>query len=188
MRQFLNNPFYVFLIKAFGLYFLWYILYELWLHPSGILDHAVISNLIFCAEEILKFIGYHLIQVPEGPDTVRVLGIDGTHGVWIGDPCNGISVFALFSGFILIFPGPSIAKIWFAPLGVLLIHLVNILRVVGLCVVMKYFPESLEFNHTYTFTVIVYCFVFFLWLIWVNKYSGITFNSGSAVKEANQAT
>jgi hypothetical protein len=32
-------------------------------------------------------------------------------------------------------------------------------------------PEYLDFNHHYTFTVIVYAFIFLLWMIWVNKFS-----------------
>lgn len=28
--------------------------------------------------------------------TIRTIGIDGTNGLWIGDPCNGLSLFALF--------------------------------------------------------------------------------------------
>jgi hypothetical protein len=31
----------------------------------------------------------------------------------------------------------------------------------------------LSFNHDYTFTLIVYSFVFLLWWIWVNKFSGV---------------
>jgi exosortase family protein XrtF len=102
---------------------------------------------------------------------MRTLGIDGTHGLWIGDPCNGITLFALFTGFVIAYPGPVKRKIWFIPLGLFAIHIVNILRIVALAFITLYAPSYLEFNHTYTFTIIVYSFVFFLWMLWANKFS-----------------
>jgi len=58
-------------------------------------------------------------------------------------------------------------------MGIVLIFALNVLRVVGLAIVQKNVSEKwLEFNHTYTFTIIVYAFIFGLWLIWVNKIAG----------------
>ena len=31
--------------------------------------------------------------------------------------------------------------------------------------------EVLDFNHTYTFTILVYSYVFFLWFLWATKLS-----------------
>jgi len=43
--------------------------------------------------------------------------------------------------------------------------------VVALALTANYFPEYLNFNHTYTFTFMVYAFIFLLWMIWVNRFS-----------------
>ena len=99
------------------------------------------------------------------------MGIDGTHGVLIGAPCNGLNLFALFAGFIIIFPGKIIQKLIFIPIGILIIHVINIFRLVALALVVLYKPESLEFNHKYTFTIVVYAFIFVMWIIWVNKFA-----------------
>jgi exosortase family protein XrtF len=143
----------------------------LWLHPNGFIDSLVIDNLINSGEFIVNALDYTLIPEIDPTGEMRTLGIDGTHGLWIGDPCNGITLFALFTGFVIAYPGPVKRKIWFIPLGLFAIHIVNILRIVALAFITLYAPSYLEFNHTYTFTIIVYSFVFFLWMLWANKFS-----------------
>ena len=154
-----------FILKGVGLYLLWYLLYDNWLLKDGWADHFLIDHLVKTTSFILKNLGYTIFEYADA------VGVDGTHGVLIGTPCNGLSLFALFAGFIIIFPGKWTYKLVFIPLGIVLIHVINIFRLVGLALVVVYHPTSLEFNHKYTFTVIVYVFIFILWIIWVNKFS-----------------
>lgn len=169
LKKISGNPVALFFAKAFGLFILWYFIYELWLHPLGTVDAIVIDNIIFFSSKILNLLGYDLITGAN--PNVRTIGIDGTHGLWVGDPCNGMALFALFTGFIIAYPGPVIKKLWYIPLGLILIHLLNILRVTALTLIDFHSPQHLEFNHTYTFTILVYSFVFALWIIWANKLS-----------------
>ncbi|MES1181555.1 MAG: exosortase family protein XrtF [Flavobacterium sp.] len=172
MLHFLKkNPVFFFLLKALSLYVAWYLIYELWLHPLGYIDGIVIDNLIKSGEFIISGLGYTLIPEPDPKWAIRTLGIDGTHGIWIGDPCNGITLFALFAGFVLAYPGPLKRKLWFIPLGLVPIHIINILRIVALVFITLFAPNYLEFKHTYTFNIIVYSYVFLLWMIWANKLS-----------------
>ncbi|MEZ4720822.1 MAG: archaeosortase/exosortase family protein [Flavobacteriales bacterium] len=165
---------YRFLLKAVFLYVIWYLLYQQWLHPKSSIDLWVIRNIEQLSSWILQSIGFSLISESEIA-SIRTIGIDGTHGIWIGDPCNGLTLFALFTGFILAFPGPWKKRLWFIPLGIFTIHALNVLRVVALALIVHYFPdpEVLDFNHTYTFTMLVYAYVLFLWYVWANKLSGI---------------
>ncbi|MES2837181.1 MAG: exosortase family protein XrtF [Bacteroidota bacterium] len=165
-----KNPTIAFFIKAIVFYISWFLVYELWLHPKGIFDAAVINNLVDSSSTLLKWFGFNLMPEPDS-DNIRTIGIDGTHGVWIGDPCNGLTLFALFVGFIISFPGPIKHKLWYIPAGIILIHFLNILRIVALSIISFKAPELLSFNHTYTFTIIVYGIVFVLWMVWVNKFS-----------------
>ncbi|UTW62736.1 archaeosortase/exosortase family protein [bacterium SCSIO 12741] len=174
MKLSTSNPLIRFLVFSVLLYVLWYVLYELWIHPQGAVDAFAINQIVEHARFILEAIGYRL-----NPDDVyagefvNTIGILGTAGVWIGDPCNGITLFALFTGFILAFPGPIRRKLWFIPMGILSIHLLNVIRVVALVIVSNYWPETLDFNHTYTFTILVYSYVFLLWYLWATKYSQV---------------
>lgn len=183
MLNFKNlSPIHWFLIKAFSLYIFWYLFYELWLHPKGDFDLLVIDNIISISEYLLDLFGF--IVIPDVYDaSFRTLGVDGTHGIWIGDSCNGITIFALFTGFIIAFPGKWIRKLIYIPIGILFIHILNILRVMALSLILKYAPETLSFNHSYTFTTIIYAFIFLLWYLWATKYNGeLTFNTKNEVE------
>jgi exosortase family protein XrtF len=120
---------------------------------------------------LLALLGYEVIPQGLYGEGIRTAGIDGSHGVWVGDSCNGLTLFALFAGFVFAFPGPVIKKLWFIPAGLVAIHLLNVLRVTALALIQYYAPQYLEFNHTYTFTIIVYGFVFALWYLWATKLS-----------------
>ena len=74
----------------------------------------------------------------------------------IGAPCDGVVLYALFIFFILAFPGSVKHKLWFIPLGALSVFYLNVLRIVGLAIIMDINEEWLAFNHDYTFTIIVY--------------------------------
>lgn len=155
----------LFILKGLALYLIWFLIYDNWLLKDGMVDHFLIQHLVDSTQFFLNFLGYDTFQYADS------VGVDGTHGVLIGAPCNGMDLFALFAGFIMIFPGKVKHKLFFIPLGLLIIHILNIIRLVGLAMIVVYFPKSLEFNHKYTFTFIVYAVVFLMWVIWIKKYS-----------------
>lgn len=164
------DPVLRFLVTGAVLYTAWYLLYEFVLHPHGALDRAVIDNLVWLAGGMLQVTGYELLPDP-GFDSNRYLGIQGGSHLWIGDPCNGVSLFAVFLIFLLAYPGPWRHKLWFGALGLLSIHLINAIRVAVLCVVASIDYDLFNFNHDYTFYVVVYGWVFLLWAIWVKRYA-----------------
>ena len=161
-----SNRFIVLFIgKAIALYLLWYFIYEQWMEKVGRLDNFIIDSLIVTTNKILLLMGYATFVYE------HTFGIDGSNGVFIGTPCNGVELMALFSGFVLIFKGSWKNKIWYIPSGILIIHGLNILRVLALAIIAKLAPEMLDFNHKYTFTLILYLFVFLGWVLWVKKFA-----------------
>lgn len=169
-----KNPIVRFLISIFILYILWYCVYDLWLHPIGKIDLVVIDFTIVVSKWLLELMNYTVFTGVE-----RVIGVDGTGGLWIGDNCNGIALFGLFAGFVMAYKGKIIYKIVYIIMGVVSIELLNILRVVGLAILDTHSRAWTEFNHTYTFNIIIYAYIFMLWMIWANKISGI---NGSSAK------
>ena len=163
----LYKPLIRFFVYAFLIYIGWYFLYGLWLEPNGKLDSLTIDNTIFFSERILNLLGYD-VHIDQRNIYIPMFG-----GAWVGNACNGIPLFVLFTGFVLAFPGPVSKKLLFIPMGILSIHILNIFRVVGLILIQGYAPGELDFNHTYTFTIIVYGYIFVLWMVWVNYFSKI---------------
>ena len=81
--------------------------------------------------------------------------------MFIAPYCDGMVLYALFSGFVIAFPTSSRHKLWFVPVGVALIYGINVLRLVAMSI-----------NHHYTFAFIVYGFIGLLWLWWVTRLAG----------------
>jgi len=165
-----QNQYSRFLILGGIAYLVWVIIYEFFIIPKTLVDEKVISSILFFSEKILNLFN-HVTYVSTDDINIQMIGIDGAHPVWIGRPCNGISVMAIFSIFIAAFPGKFINKFWFIPIGVAFIHFINILRVCALAAIAFYFPDYLNFNHNYTFTLLVYSVVFLMWILWVKKFT-----------------
>lgn len=159
------SPLIKFLVKALLVYISWYLLYDLWLHPHGVIDAFVTENAMKLSGWILNALGF--VVYIKG----HHIGIEPVRGVSIGDPCNGINLFALFAGFIICYNGAIRKKLLYIPMGIFIIHLLNVIRIITLILILKYAPSSLAFNHTYTFTTVVYLCIFILWMVWVNYFS-----------------
>jgi len=159
-----------FLVLASVLYLLLYLIYQFIVKKYTWYDQKFIGQIIEGADYVLHQLGYQTYKVLQDRD-MQVIGIDGSNGVWVGSNCNAITLFSLFAIFIIAYPGRQKHKWWFIPLGIVVIHLLNILRVVALALLSLKAPEYLDFNHTYTFTFLIYGFIFGLWMLWINRFA-----------------
>jgi exosortase family protein XrtF len=165
-----KNKFYFFILKASLLYSFLYVFYEFYIKIYTNIYQLFIRKIINVCTFILESMGYKTFASKEIND-FQVFGVDGSNGVWIGGGCNGITLMFLFAIFVIAYPGNFKNKLWYLPLGIILVNIINIIRIVGLSLMSLYAPNYLDFNHTYTFTFIVYSIVFALWMFWVNKFS-----------------
>lgn len=166
-----RNPVLRFLLLGTLAYLAWYITYEFWLKPSSQLDEWVIQRIVNGTRITLSALGYELLESISNTGFENRVGILGSSGVIVGAPCDGLVLFALFAAFIIAYPGPWKHKSWYLPVGVLGIHAINVARVAALAIIVDINPNWLSFNHDYTFTVLVYSFVFLLWYIWVQRFA-----------------
>jgi exosortase family protein XrtF len=85
--------------------------------------------------------------------------------------CNGINVMIIFVAFVIAFGSLLRSMLWFIPLGLLIIHVMNLARISLLFFVAEYMPRFMYFTHKYLFTAIIYVVVFILWVWWVKKFA-----------------
>ena len=156
-----------FLFTGVGGYALWYALYEGVLRPFTLLDEVVIAGLVRGTCMLGELFGAQM-RVGEGAWPTQV-GVVGQAGVTIGTPCDGVVLFALFTVFVAAFPGSWKHKLWFVPAGIAVLFGVNLGRVVALTFIQAHAPKLLQFNHDYTFTVLVYGVVLGLWYVYVTQ-------------------
>jgi exosortase family protein XrtF len=161
-----SSPLLRFAVLAGVLYLVWFVGYEHYLAADGRLDTALTCNLAQVSAAGLRLLGYDTV-VSGGARPLISLAQRPVVFIW--HPCNGLVLYALFSGFILAFAGPWRHKLWFIPLGLALIYSLNVGRIIALCLNSYYAHQSVDFNHHYTFTAIVYAGIFGLWMWWATR-------------------
>ncbi|TGE21749.1 hypothetical protein E5K00_15885 [Hymenobacter aquaticus] len=158
-----------FLLLALGFYALWFFGYERGLAPDGRLDEFLSANITAASAAALRVAGFDTSV--HGLDPYLLL-LNSQPVVHVGHPCNGLVLYALFAGFVLAFPGPWQRKLWFIPLGMVVIYGINVVRIAALALNHLYSADTVEFNHHYTFTFVVYGFIFLLWMLWARRLAG----------------
>ena len=176
MKQNLKSVLRTFLIRVVILFFGWLIFYQGFVRPDGRVDHWMSMRVVDLTRIFLSAIGHDTNTQfrPDGPGiNSRYVYVDGTPVLSVADGCNGIELMALYVGFIIAFPGRWKYKLAFIFIGSGLVYLLNVIREVVLALNYMFFRETFEFNHKYTYVLIVYSMVFLIWRFWLNKYSGI---------------
>ena len=161
-----NRLLFRFLLVAVAMYLVWFFGYEQWLALDGRFDAALCHNIARSSVAALRALGFPAAVDAHTPTLVLMAGVPA---VIVGVPCNGLVLYALFSGFVLAFPGPWARKAWFIPAGIALIWGLNLLRVAALAINHHYSHRTVDFNHHYTFTFVVYACIFGLWMLWAQR-------------------
>jgi exosortase family protein XrtF len=113
---------------------------------------------------ILKLLG-------ENAKTYRnIVYIENSNGVRVIFSCLGLSLMALFAGFIISYPGRTRHKCWYIPAGIGLIIIMNLLRITGMALLSYHAPEWLDFYHHYVFKFTLHGFILLLWVFWIKQY------------------
>jgi len=87
----------------------------------------------------------------------------------INQSCSGLKQYIQFALLMILYPGPWKKKLWFIPLGLFVIYMTNVLRIVGLVVVLNINPGSFHFAHDNIFRPLFYVVIFLMWVYWVEK-------------------
>jgi len=160
-----------FFARLILIYLLWYLMFEFWILPYTRIHEWFTSITADLSFFLMNFLG--LLSVKS---TVNELGVvtlfHGDTGkilVSIGHGCNALSLFVLFSGFILAFPSKIKLKVPFLFIGLGILFILNILRIIIITLMWNYNPRWVDFNHKYVFTTFMYLVIFGLWILWVNR-------------------
>lgn len=183
------KPVQSFLLRGLIVFIVWKVVYLGFFSVSRTLDRPL-TNLVgehsvwllnqtsrsneYLAKEMLHVTNFEgEIQVAP----VSRIDKNGKKLLHIADVCNGLELFVLYVGFILAMPAPWARKLLFIPLGMVIIHVVNILRCAGLCVLITSWKEHFDLAHHYIFKMVIYGVIFALWV----KFStGINFQKETA--------
>ena len=90
--------------------------------------------------------------------------------ITINGSCSGLKQFYQWIFLMILFPGPWKKKLWFIPLGLLVIHLVNIMRIIILSVILMNWPDQWHFSHDWILRPFFYVVIFVMWVVWEEKF------------------
>jgi len=169
-----SNKIVIFLLKLLGFYILWLFLNGYLSNTNSPVFlkywyggyHILLKSAMFCSTHLIAVFSDTVITT-----TYRNITL-GNHGsLYVANVCLGADVMFIFAAFVIAYPGQQKAKFWFIPVGIVAIHLVNILRITGLCLTKIYWPTMMDPNHHVIFNIIIFSFVFMLWIRWITHYS-----------------
>lgn len=145
----------------------------LWLVGSahGLGDASALDTLLCNQLATASAWGLRALGWVAATDATRpsLLLLNGQPSVIVGAPCDGLVLYALLAGFVLAYPGPAQRRLWFIPLGIGALWLLNIIRIIALALNHRYSPETFEFDHHYAFNVVAYAALGGLWLLWTRQ-------------------
>ena len=95
----------------------------------------------------------------------RLMRFDNGAAIWINGSCSGDKQILQLTLLLLIYHGKWKYKLWFIPLGIILVHATNILRIVLLSLVAIWRPEWMEIVHDTVLRGMFYIVIFGIWLL-----------------------
>jgi exosortase/archaeosortase family protein len=129
---------------------------------NGELLLKVILNL---SKSILDFFGYESWIIEKT--------ISGSKAaLFMDDSCIGMNLMFLFATFIALLPGSVKHKLWFIPMGLIMIVLFNSTRIALIFISVsenngKYILP-LEIHDLFTYPVLILTLL--LWIVWINRF------------------
>lgn len=157
-----------FLFKVFAFYVFWFVSENYLSHKFGFYSdlwsycyHIFLKSILFVSKLGLSTLGYDHVS------GYNSLAIVGSYGVIVGNHCVGFGLSYGFGSLIYSYPGPWLKKLWFIPLGVFLILIINSSRVIALCAEVLKNGGFLQMEPHDLFNNLIYIIIFLLWVLWI---------------------
>lgn len=88
---------------------------------------------------------------------------EGVRIVW---GCNGVKQSFIFTMIMLFARGPLKHKLWFIPLGLFCVYLINVSRLLLLTCIVRDNPDAFDFWHSGVTKYGFYGLIFLIWVLW----------------------
>ncbi|MCD9019766.1 exosortase family protein XrtF [Parachryseolinea silvisoli] len=165
------RPTVFFLLRFVGLYMLTNMLYGIYItayHPKpDPITHIVTVQ----TAATLRATGWAVITEDHYSRPVTNLVFEDQEILAVYEGCNGVNTMLMFLAFIVAFGPWRKPMLWFIPMGIVVVHLINLLRISLLFFVSRTMPDAMYFVHKYLFTASLYAVIFVLWIIWIRKFT-----------------
>lgn len=157
-------------LRFLGIYLIFFVLYQLYIgyYHNTILSSDPFSDWVACQSSfILRIFGIptQVIQVEKAPYVW--LFFKNTYVAKVTEGCNALAVMIFFAAFVFGFYQGFKKTFLFVGIGLVTIHVANVIRIAFVSWVYNAFPDYSVMVHDYVFPAIIYGVVMVLWLYWV---------------------
>jgi exosortase/archaeosortase family protein len=177
VRSFLKSEAGRYVVKIVLVYVVWKVAHYFLLSPGRTLadwwtgvvtfigaQYAVVTN------GILKMFGEHSQQGYKQiqaavyfPERYRI--------VYVVEHCLAIPATIIFVSAIAMYRGSWKNKLWFIPMGILAIVVINLIRLVLLCFTFIHFSKTFyDVNHSVIYVIVTYALIMLLIAWWMRKF------------------
>lgn len=124
---------------------------------------------------------------------IRLIATPNNEGGWaraiIAPECASLKQWLHWLFLMLLFPGPWKHKLWYIPVGLVVVEWTNVVRICGVIMMQIPWPNSFHLAHDYIFKVFFYFIIFLMWVIWVEcfKNKSVKTQDIAAPQENNQS-
>jgi len=136
--------------------------------------------LLVGSELITELFGFEVVTYGK---SIKIVDNFQSASIFLDRGCMGRNVMLGYAALIAVFPGKFIHKLWYIPMGLFIITLVNMFRISGLAITAYCCPEYSDINHHFVFKIVAWVVIFFLWVIWFNKFSPFVKKKNQKLKE-----
>lgn len=160
-----NKKVLFFLARFLGMFGGLSIIYAYWISTF---DTAPDSFTWWVGDHLKLLLGQNILDLKaiEGYPAIQVI-YQGDDTVSLFEGCNGLAVMILFFSFVFAYKGKWMDLLWFVPLGLAIVHLMNLGRLILLIRLAEQNSPFFHFMHKYLFTLVLYAVVFALWFGWI---------------------
>lgn len=172
--QLVGDTTWLYIIKLVGVYLLWKLFHHFLLSPSFVFYSSwetivqVVGTWYAAATAVLlRLMGENVTQAGIGFQFHP-----STKIVYVAEHCLAFPAMIVFSAAILFYQGSWKDKLWFIPMGLLAIIVINIFRLVFLGLTFEYFGNDFyQINHSYIYVFVTYSLIFLMIAWWMSRSS-----------------
>lgn len=99
-------------------------------------------------------------------DTLNILRHDNNVSVQIIWGCTGLKQAYIFICIIAFSRGPWAKKMWYIPLGLIVVYIFNIFRITFIIAFIENYHNAFDLLHFYIFKYLFYLIIFAMWVYW----------------------
>lgn len=133
----------------------------------------VVSSSDFLAEKVYQislWLNRNILGLSITTEPVNTMWFSNGGYIAVNSSCSGLKQFYQVLVLFVLFPGPWRHKIWFIPLGFLVMFVANVFRIIALSVILLWKPELWDFSHDWILRPFFYLVLFMLWVWWVERF------------------